>query len=136
MYIHGKKINFLYSSIYILNMQKQYVLGTEVVDLSYTVPPATLIERTDNFKELNFSGEIKQIIIVIPPGCEDLVTVRVGVNSFDKLAFANKEGNYNFNVSYMVKEGDRIWAEIENADSAYKHAIAVSVVVEKRAEVL
>ena len=110
--------------------------GTEVIDLSYTVPAATLIERTDNYEEVNFEGEIKQVIIVIPPGSKDLVTVKVGVNSFDRLAFANKEGNYNFNVSYFVKPGDRIWAEIENADSTYEHGIAVTLIVEKKARAL
>lgn len=114
-------------------MPEKYIVGTEVIDLSYTVPPATLIEKTDNYQKVNFVGEIKQVIIVIPPGCEDLVTVRVGVNSFDNLAFANKEGNYSFNVSYMVKPGDIIWAEIENADSVYKHGIGITIVVEKKA---
>jgi len=106
--------------------------GTETIDLSYTAPASTLIERTDNYKEVDFSGELKQIIIVIPPGCEDLVTVRVGVNSFDRLAFANKEGNYNMNITYLVKPGDIIWAEIRNADSTYSHGIGITIVAEKR----
>jgi len=113
-------------------MAEEKFAGTEVIDLSYTVPAATLIERTDNYHEVNYEGEIKQVIIVIPPGSKDLVTVKIGVNSFDRLAFANKEGNFNFNVSYLVKPGDRIWAEIENADSTYSHGIGITLVVEKR----
>jgi len=109
---------------------------TEVIDLSYTVPAATLIERTDNYKEVNFEGEIKQVIIVIPPGSEDLVTVRLGVNSFDALAFANKEGNYNMNVRYFIKPGDKIWAEITNRDSTYSHAIGITLIVEKKIKAL
>ena len=107
------------------------IAGTEVIDLSYTVPASTLIERTDNYEEVKFDGVIKQVIIVIPPGSGDLVTVKVGVDEFDRLAFANKEGNYNFSVNYPVKHGQRVWAEIENADSTYSHGIAVTVIVEK-----
>ena len=117
-------------------MPEEVFGGTEVIDLSYTVPAATLIERTDNYHEFNYEGEIKQVIIVIPLGSKDLVTVRVGVNSFERLAFANKEGNYNMSVSYFVKPGDRVWAEIENADSTYEHGIAVTLIVEKKARAL
>jgi len=107
------------------------ISGTEVIDLSYTVPAATLIERTDNYEEVKFDGIIKQVIIVIPPGSEDLVTVKVGVDEFDRIAFANKEGNFNFSVNYPVKHGSRIWAEIENADNTYSHGIAITLIVEK-----
>jgi len=37
---------------------------------------------------------------------------------------------------YFVKPGDRIWAEIENADSTYEHGIAVTLIVEKKARAL
>ena len=102
---------------------------TEQLDLSYTVPPMTLIERTDHYVKMPFDGEIIHVEITIPYGAGDLVSVVIGVDEFDGLATAKTEGYHSFPVSYPAKQGQRIWAEIKNESTTYSYPIAILVLV-------
>lgn len=104
------------------------VLRSKQMDLSKTVPPSTGYTRMENYKEAPFDGEITQIILHFPAGCNGLVSVKVGVGQTeltDWIALDNT--TQPLNASFPVKQGDRIWAEIYNYDELYEHRIGVIV---------
>ena len=82
-----------------------------------------------------FSGYIKQVTPHWPDGCDGNVEVRVGHGNKQ---FCPKEGflalndatpTYPFNES-VSGGNEEIWVEMINGDSANKHAITVTVMLE------
>jgi len=113
------------------------VSKSETLDLSKTVPPKTGYVWYENYREVPFDGTINQIILSFPKGCKGLVEVRVGVAGSQGLNWiCPREGfialeatTQPFNVTYPVKKGDRVVAEIYNYDDTYEHTIGVTVVL-------
>ena len=98
------------------------------MDLSRTVPPSTGYTRMENYKEAPFDGELTQIILHFPSGCNGLVWVKVGVDQTELTDWiALDDTTQSMSASFQVKQGDRIWAEIYNYDSTYEHRIGVIV---------
>lgn len=81
-----------------------------------------------------FSGNIKQVMIHYPDGCNALVDVRVGhstkqfcpKNGF--LALNNATPIFSFNE--WVKDHEEIWVEMRNGDAVNPHNISCTIFIE------
>jgi len=109
------------------------------LDLSREIPPVTGILWNENWKEVPFDGQITQVIVHFPSGCNALVEVRVGVYQEGTVHWiCPKEGflalddvTLTFNIFWPVRKKDRVCAEIYNYDDRYYHRIGITVVVEE-----
>jgi len=104
------------------------VVRSKQIDLSKEVPASTGYTRMENYQEAPFDGEITQIVLHFPAGCNGLVKVKVGVDQTELTDWiALDDTTQNLNAKFPVKQGDRIWAEIFNYDGMYSHRIGVVV---------
>lgn len=108
------------------------------IDLSKEVPPATGYQWFENRKKVPFDGMITQITLHFPSGCNGLVEVRIGVDHKDGglkwicpiegfIALDNTTQTYM--ISYPVRKGDYICAEIYNYDDTYSHKVGIIITI-------
>jgi hypothetical protein len=102
-----------------------------VLSLTKTVPAATWIEKKDNYKEAPFTANVLSCNIFFPPGCEDLVKVRVGIgdNTITDWIMSGDGKNLSIPINKTVKRGDLIWAEIQNLDTTYAHTPTIEFIL-------
>jgi hypothetical protein len=102
-----------------------------VLSLTKTVPPATWIEKSDNYKEAPFAANVLSCNIYTPPGCEDLVYIRIGIG--DKVlsdwVISGDGKSLPIPINKIVRKGELIWAEIQNKDSVYSHCPTIEFIL-------
>ena len=106
-----------------------------LVSLSYNVPPGKYVEMQDNNWKAIFHGSVEKIFINFPKGCNGKVDLRVWVGDtpiFPTKGWLSLEdyGGW-FDITYPVRAGEYIYAEIKNR-GAYPHNITVLVLVSNR----
>jgi len=102
-----------------------------VISLTKTCPPSTWIQPEDNYKEAPFLANVVSCNIYFPPGCEDLVSVRIGIvdKEITDWIVSGDGKNVSIPINKTVKRNERIWAEIMNKDSTYPHTPTIEVIL-------
>jgi hypothetical protein len=102
-----------------------------VLSLTKTVPASTWIEKSDNYKEVPFASNVLNCNIFFPPGCQDLVQVRIGIGN-DTLTdwiLSGDGKNLSIPINKPVARGTIIWAEIQNLDTTYDHTPTIEFIL-------
>lgn len=109
-----------------LTSQTPYVLS-----LTKTVPPATWVEKNDNYKEAPFTANILSCNIYTPTGCEDLVRIKIGVGdqALSDWITSGDGKSLPIPINKIVKRGELIWAEIQNFDTTYTHTPTIEFIL-------
>jgi len=112
-----------------------------VSKLTLKVDPELKYEWWENYVKAPFTGVVRDAFVYFPPGCEDLVSVWLGVRQGEYYTQEIKSGDGKFvpltNLNVPVLAGNLIWAEIENRDLVNPHTPTIEVtIVEKPVVVL
>lgn len=87
-------------------------------------------------KECPFDGIITSACFHFPPGCNALVDIAIGhsdTQSFPREgAIALDSASPVFPVNEVVSEGEILWTEIKNGDSANSHTVSVILTLQRR----
>lgn len=115
----------------LIDMAQAEVLDQELqVSFRETVLPGQGILVEDYF---TFAGKITQVMMSFPPGCNNLVLVRLlkdRVSLYPKtgfLAFDNASPVYPTYIDYYAREP--LGFEVQNQDAANSHTISCTVVL-------
>ncbi len=109
-----------------LSSQLPYVLS-----LTVSVPPQTWVERKDNSKPVPFTARVLSCNIFFPPGCEDLVQVRIGIGDSALSDWIRSGDNKQLTIpiNKEVIRNTEIWAEIQNLDTANAHTPTIEFIL-------
>ena len=109
------------------------IYESRVINFSKKVEPATAYTLDDLYFYAERDGFISNVLFYFPPGCNNLVRIRVGVGNkqvFPGEGFFYADGyGDNVTVYKKFKQNDRIWAEIYNYDETYDHDITLVVFI-------
>jgi hypothetical protein len=106
-------------------------LETYTINLTKTTPPNTWYEKFDNFQLAPFFGKLTSVNIFTPPGCEDLVKIRVGAGDdylTDWITSADGK-SLSIPLNKLVAKDTPIFAEIRNEDITYPHTPTIEVII-------
>jgi len=113
----------------IFKVPKKEVNIVFTFSLTVTVPPSSMILRSENYKEFDRRIKIRKISIHFPPGCQDLVKVLVGVgNSYITQNWIESSDDKKLEITpdnQIVEPGTRVWAEVMNEDIQYPHKVDI-----------
>jgi hypothetical protein len=102
-----------------------------VLSLTKTAPAATWLEKKDNYKEAPFTANVLSCNIFFPPGCENLVKIRIGIgdNTITDWIMSGDGKNLSVPINKPVRKGEIIWAEIQNQDTTYDHTPTIEFIL-------
>jgi len=106
-------------------------LESYTINLTKTIPPNTWYEKFDNFQLAPFFGKLTSVNIFTPPGCEDLVKIRVGAGDdylTDWITSADGK-SLSIPLNKLVAKDTPIFAEIRNEDITYPHTPTIEVII-------
>ena len=98
-----------------------------LINLTKKVDPATAILKNENYFVIQEYGEIEDVVIQFPSGCNFLVEVNFGINERKIVDGLKLDGDTReVKINVKVNKGDFVWAEIYNYDSTYQHEISIT----------
>jgi len=102
-----------------------------VLSLTKTVPASTWLEKSDNYKLAPFAANVLSCNIFFPPGCQDLVQVRIGIgdSALTDWILSGDGKNLSIPINKPVARGTIIWAEIQNLDTTYEHTPTIEFIL-------
>ena len=115
-----------------LELNEKQVYESSIVftfSLTVTVPPSSMILRSENYREFDRRIKIRKISIYFPPGCQDLVKVLIGVgNSYITQNWIVSSDDKRLEITpynTIVEQGTIVWAEVINEDVEYPHKVDI-----------
>ena len=102
--------------------------GQRIINIRETLQPLMQVSRISQIEK---KGEINQIVVHFPAGCNALVAVRVYVGSEAVLPIigdiALDDTTTSFNLYHLINPYDSVRVEIVNHDDSWEHTISVII---------